>query len=373
MWINPGQLQGVRDELARLPPLVNATDVEALRSLLTRVAAGEAQVVQSGDCAEDPAECTPGYVARKAALLDLLAGAMKMINHKPVLRVGRIAGQFAKPRSQPTEWVGDVELPVFRGHLVNSPEPEPEGRQADPRHLLTGYHAASQVMTHLGWRNPAARSGFDPPVWTSHEMLVLDYELPTVRPDGEGRFVLTSTHWPWIGERTSQPNGAHVALLSQVTNPVACKVGPRITADELLVLCDRLDPGREPGRLTLIARMGADAIVNLLPSLVAAARAAGHPVIWLCDPMHANTVVAPGGLKTRFLTSIRQEIQGFQWAVRAAGGTAGGLHLETTPDDVTECVVDEAQVDEVGHKYTTFCDPRLNPEQALTVVSAWRC
>lgn len=372
MWINPGQLQGVRDELTALPPLVDATDVAALRSLLTRVATGEAQVVQSGDCAEDPAECTPGYVARKAAMLDLLAGAMKMTTHKPVLRVGRIAGQFAKPRSHPTEWVGGVELPVFRGHLVNSPDPEPEGRQADPRRLLAGYHAASQVLTHLGWRNPAVRPGFDPPVWTSHEVLVLDYELPTVRPDGAGRFVLTSTHWPWIGERTRQPNGAHVALLSQVTNPVACKVGPRITSDELLVLCDRLDPRREPGRLTLIARMGADAIVDLLPSLVATTRAAGHPVIWLCDPMHANTIVSPGGLKTRLLKAIRQEIQGFQWAIRAAGGTAGGLHLETTPDDVTECVLDESRLNEVGHKYTTFCDPRLNPEQALTVVSAWR-
>lgn len=372
IWADPAHITKVRAELAKLPPLVNPEDVAELRRLLTKVAHGEAHIVQSGDCAEDPAESTAGYVARKAALLDLLAGTMKMITQKPVLRVGRIAGQFAKPRSQPTERIGNIELPVFRGHLVNSPEPQPEGRQPDPHRLLTGYRAADQILTHLGWRDCATRFGFDPPIWTSHEVLLLDYELPTIRADSNGQFTLTSTHWPWIGERTNQPDGAHVALLTQVTNPVACKVGPRMTPDNLLALCQQLDPTRQPGRLTLIARMGATAIGDLLPTLVKATRAAGHPVIWLCDPMHANTVVSPGGLKTRFLTSIKQEVQQFQWAVRSAGGIAGGLHLETTPDDVTECIPDESHIDQVGNKYTSFCDPRLNPTQALSIVSTWR-
>lgn len=371
VWIDPGQVRKVRDELARLPPLVDAQPVKVLRTLLSRVAAGEAQVVQCGDCAEDPAECSAGDVARKAAVLDLLAGAMKMNTGKPVLRVGRIAGQFAKPRSQPVEHVGGLELPVFRGHLVNSPEPDPEGRKPAPQRLLAGYRAARQVLAHLGWPNPTFLPGFEPPVWTSHEVLLLDYELPMVRPVGDGRLLLTSTHWPWIGERTRQHDGAHVALLSRVVNPVACKIGPRVTADELLFLCERLDPEREPGRLTLIVRMGADVVVELLPSLVTATRAAGHPVIWLCDPMHANTVVSPNGLKTRYLESIKREIRGFQQAVLAGGAVAGGLHLETTPDDVVECVPDKSHVDQVGDKYASLCDPRLNPRQALSVISAW--
>ncbi|MGP3923128.1 3-deoxy-7-phosphoheptulonate synthase [Streptomyces sp. 8N616] len=373
-WGDASRLQRVREELAASPGLVDAEDVRTLLSLLARVSAGEALVVQSGDCSEDPAESTLGYVARKAAVLDLLAGAIKMIAHKPVVRAGRIAGQFGKPRSNPTERVGGAELPVYRGHMVNSPEPDPDSRRPAPGRLLTCYQAAADVMGHLGWRNPrdpAGRSRIDAPVWTSHEALLLDYELPMVRRDEEGRLVLTSTHWPWIGERTRRLDGAHVALLSRVVNPVACKVGPGMTVDELLGLCERLDPAREAGRLTLIARMGAGVVADRLPKLVAAARAEGHPVIWLTDAMHGNTVTLSNGFKTRFLETIEREINEFQNAVRAEGGTAGGMHLETTPDDVTECVPNESGVEHVGDKYTSFCDPRLNPSQALRVASAW--
>ncbi|MFD7896532.1 3-deoxy-7-phosphoheptulonate synthase [Streptomyces sp. NPDC059568] len=370
-WEDPLQVEQVRKELAARPALVDARDVRTLRSLLARVAAGKAHVVQAGDCAEDPAECTPGYVARKAGLLDMLAGALQMDTCKPVVRAGRMAGQFAKPRSKPTEWIGDLELPVYRGHMVNSPEPDPELRRADPERLLAGYRSARDVIGHLGWPNQGGRTRMGAPIWTSHEALLLDYELPMVRRDEQGRLLLTSTHWPWIGERTRQVDGAHVALLAEVGNPVACKVGPSMTADELLALCERLDPGREKGRLTLIARMGAEAVTERLPALVEAVRAAGHPVIWLTDPMHGNTVSTPDGLKTRFLQAITREVTEFQYAVRNAGGIAGGLHLETTPDDVTECVRSESQIDQVGAKYTTFCDPRLNPGQALSVISAW--
>jgi len=370
-WDDPALLRRVTDDLAGRPAVVNAADVRFLRGQLAQVAAGEAHVVQAGDCAEDPAECTGGYIAAKAAVLDLLAGTMRMASRRPVLRVGRIAGQFAKPRSQDTERVGGRELPVYRGHLVNRPEPEAAGRRPDPRRLLTCYQVARDAVNNLDWYLPAERLRIDTPVWTSHEALVLDYELPLLRRDQTGHLVLTSTHWPWIGERTRQVDGAHVALLARVSNPVACKVGPTMTEDELLRLCEALDPDRVPGRLTLIARMGAERVVERLPALVAAVRAARHPVIWLSDPMHGNTVTAPDGLKTRFVETVRRELEGFQEAVRSAGGVVGGVHLETTPDEVTECVADASAIGRVGDKYTTFCDPRLTPEQAVEVLSAW--
>ncbi|MFF0431565.1 3-deoxy-7-phosphoheptulonate synthase [Streptomyces sp. NPDC004327] len=370
-WEDEAEVLRVRKELAALPTLVHAEDVRTLRTVLARVAAGEAHVVQAGDCAEDTAECTPGHVARKAGLLNVLAGRLEMHTCFPVVRVGRLAGQFGKPRSRPTERVGDLELPVYRGHMVNSPEPDPELRRPDPRRLLGGYEAARAAMAHLGWLDESGRTRIGAPVWTSHEALLLDYEVPMLRRQPDGRLLLTSTHWPWIGERTRQLDGAHVALLAEVVNPVACKVGPGMTADELLALCERLDPGREAGRLTLIARMGAGTVAERLPALVGAVRAAGHPVSWLTDPMHGNTVNTPSGLKSRFLETITREVDEFQHAVAAGGGVAGGLHLETTPDDVTECVRDASQVDLVGTRYTSCCDPRLNPDQALSVASAW--
>ncbi|GAA2916796.1 hypothetical protein GCM10020221_10970 [Streptomyces thioluteus] len=208
-------------------------------------------------------------------------------------------------------------------------------------------------------------------MWTSHEALLLDYEMPMLRVDEKGRLFLGSTHWPWIGERTRQLEGAHVALLAEVSNPVACKVGPTMEPGDLLALCERLDPWRDPGRLTLIARMGADAVTDRLPRLVEAVRGAGHPVIWLSDPVHGNTVTAPGGHKTRIVETVSLEVSRFVEAVRTAGGVAGGLHLETTPDDVTECASTEDRLGSVGERYTSHCDPRLNPSQALAVVSSW--
>lgn len=370
-WEDASQVERVREELAARPPLVTPRDIRTLHSHLARVAAGEAVIVQAGDCAEDPDESTAAHVARKAAVLDLLAGAMKMGARTPVIRIGRIAGQFAKPRSKPTELVDGVQLPVYRGHMVNGPAADPESRRPDPLRLLTGYMAADDVIRHLGWRRPANIPAIDPPVWTSHEALLLDYEVPMLRRDDDGRLFLASTHFPWIGERTRQVDGAHVALLAEVANPVACKVGPSMTTDELLALCDRLDPERDPGRLTLIARMGADNVAAKLPPLVAAVRAAGHPVSWLSDPMHGNTVTAPGGLKTRLTTVVEREIAEFRRAVLAGGGVAGGLHLETTPDDVTECVHEEQHAVACGERYTSFCAPRLTPGQAVSVVSAW--
>ncbi|MEV7770871.1 3-deoxy-7-phosphoheptulonate synthase [Kitasatospora sp. NPDC086791] len=371
-WPDPDLARRVRRQLAALPGLLAAEEVLALRARLAAVATGAALVLQAGDCAEDPADCTPRDVARRSDLLDLLAGRMAEGTGRPVLRVGRLAGQFAKPRSAPTERVGDLELPAYRGHMVNGPEPAAERRRPDPTRMLSGYRLADAVLRYLGWADRGAHPRPAPGVWTSHEALLLDYEVPLVRRSASGRAWLSSTHWPWIGERTRQVDGAHVALLAQVVNPVACKVGPTMTAAELTALCERLDPGRDPGRLTLITRMGADGIDGRLPALVAAARAAGHPVIWLCDPMHGNTLATPDGFKTRLLHRIVQEVTRFQDVVAEGGGVAGGLHLEATPDDVTECARTWADVPHVGDKYTSLCDPRLNPDQAVEVVSAWR-
>ncbi|MER6360002.1 3-deoxy-7-phosphoheptulonate synthase [Kitasatospora sp. NPDC001527] len=371
-WSDLLQVSRVGEALASRPALVQPDELATLRALLGKVAAGEALVLQSGDCAEDPQECTRQHVARKTALLDLLAGTLGLRTGQPVIRAGRIAGQFAKPRSRPTEVVDGIELPVFRGHMVNGPEPDPEARRPDPLRILTGYMAAGDIVEHLGWRDRAAgRDVVEPLVWTSHEALLLDYETPMLRVDDKGRLFLGSTHWPWIGERTRQVEGAHVALLAQVANPVACKVGPTVEPDELLALCEKLDPWRDPGRLTLIARMGAEAVADRLPKLVDAVRGAGHPVVWLSDPVHGNTFAAPGGLKTRLVETVALEVARFVEAVRGAGGVAGGLHLETTPDDVTECASTEADLGSVGERYTSRCDPRLNPGQAVAVVSSW--
>ena len=371
-WSDVSQVRRMREVLASRPMLVRAEDVRTLRRMLADVAAGRSLVVQAGDCAEDPDECTPEHIRRKSAAMHTLAGALTVITDKPVLRAGRIGGQFAKPRTSPTERIGGVTLPVFRGHLVNGPGPTLESRLPDPLRLLTGYMAASEIMEHLGWRGICPRQETGPPVWASHEALLLDYEVPLLRRDGTGSRILGTTHWPWIGERTRQVDGAHVALLADVANPVACKVGPETTKDQVLRLCERLDPEREPGRLTLIARMGADLAAYRLMPLAEAVAGAGHPVIWLCDPMHGNTVRTPGGHKTRLVKTLMREVRDFVPAVETAGGVAGGLHLETTPDDVTECAIDEAGFGQVGDRYLSFCDPRLTLWQAVAVISAWR-
>ncbi|BAJ31603.1 MULTISPECIES: 3-deoxy-7-phosphoheptulonate synthase [Kitasatospora] len=372
-WAHHPRLDQARAHLRRMPALVDIEAVHRLGSLLREAAAGHLQIVQAGDCAEDPAEAVPEDVARKTALLDVLAGMMKLASGRPVLRVGRLAGQFGKPRSNPTETVHGVDMPVYRGHMVNRPEPDAELRRPDPDHLLTGYRAASDTMHYLGWRGTAGRRPeYGVPVWTSHEALLLDYELPMLRREPDGSLLLASTHWPWVGERTRQLDGAHVALLAAVANPVAVKVGPGMTPGELLALCERLDPGRSPGRLTLIARMGAENAPRRLPALVEAVARAGHPVLWLSDPMHGNTVSGPEGLKTRLVETVVREVRAFQEAVRAGGGVAAGLHLETTPDAVTECVSATVDLHRIGDKYLSFCDPRLNPQQAIEVTSAWR-
>ncbi|GAB1340209.1 3-deoxy-7-phosphoheptulonate synthase [Streptomyces sp. E-15] len=374
-WDDPVQVAAARAELARLPGLVGGEEVRLLRTLLAEAATGHCLVIQAGDCAEDPAECAPSAVLRKAGLLDALAGVMVAGTGKPVVRIGRIAGQFAKPRSAPTETVGGLELPVYRGHLVNGPEPTPAARRPDPRRMLDCYYAAHRAVTYLRQRTSDWALPTGAPVWTSHEALVFDYELPLLRRTAAGDILLASTHLPWIGERTRQPDGPHALMLAQVSNPVAVKIGPTIRPEELLALCARLDPGREPGRLTLIARMGADAVGDALEPLVRTVREAGHPVAWLCDPMHGNTVKSPSGAKVRSVRTVVEEVRTFLAVVARAGGTPAGLHLETTPYDVDECVWgDPAEYDLVADRAAgpvSHCDPRLNPAQAVEVARAW--
>src|ERR1019366_4848440 len=370
-WHDLPAARRIRAELAGLPSIVARAEIDTLHALLVEVAAGRAYLIQAGDCAEDPSECTADWVQRKAQFLNILAEALGG-RHSPVIRVGRIAGQFAKPRSQSTEHVGQQQILSFRGHLINSPDPTPDARRHDPRRMLQCYHAARNAANTLRKMSDDVTLPVFHRIWTSHEALVLDYELPQVRPDARGRLILTSTHLPWIGDRTRQFNGAHVRLFSAIANPIACKIGPSATPAELTTLCARLDPHRTPGRLTLVARLGAGNVARQLPALVRAVRAPGHPAIWLCDPMHANTVTGPSGRKTRLLTTLCHEITRFLEAVTAERGVAGGLHLETTPHPVTECVHDEGRLEQLRYAhYTTTCDPRLNLDQALLMARAW--
>ncbi|UXY22628.1 3-deoxy-7-phosphoheptulonate synthase [Streptomyces cynarae] len=358
--------------LTELPGLVDEDEVDTFGALLAEAASGALGVVQAGDCAEDPGHCVPERLAAKAELLRTLAAVLTAATGRETVTVGRIAGQFAKPRSRATEVVDGVALPSFRGLMVNAPDPDPAARRPDPGRLLICYAAARTAVEFL--REHTAPGEPHRRIWTSHEALVLDYELPLARRTPDGRLLLTSTHWPWVGDRTRDPEGAHVRLLAEVANPVACKVGPTMTTAALLRLCALLDPHRTPGRLTLIARMGPGQAARRLPGLVAAVRAAGHPVLWLCDPLHANTITAPDGLKTRVVATAVAEIRAFCAAVQAAGGVAGGLHLEATPEPVAECLWHASEVrPEDPAAYTTLCDPRLNRAQALAAVEAWRC
>lgn len=374
-WGDPHQLAHVRNLLSVSDALVDADQITMLRASLERVARGEALVLQVGDCAENPDECSESHIAAKSGLVHRLADMLGARSGLPVVRVGRIAGQFAKPRSKPFERGGDaLVLPAYQGHMVNAPEFDAYSRKADPLRMLMCFMAAREALQHLGWRTDDDWTERDDEsrIWTSHEALLMDYEQPQVRRLDRRQWMLGSTHWPWIGERTRQIDGAHVALLSKVVNPVGCKVGPSMGPGELRELCKRLDPHREPGRLTLIVRMGADVIVDRLPALVRAVRDAGHPVLWLSDPMHANTVKRADLTKTRLVATIVKELRQFLACLDEAGVAAHGLHLEASPYAVAECVGGASPPPDTATAGSpSLCDPRLSPEQAAEVVSAW--
>ncbi|MGV9310697.1 3-deoxy-7-phosphoheptulonate synthase [Streptomyces sp. NPDC003691] len=358
--------------LASAAPLVSPAEVRALRRTLARLTDTGSLVLQLGDCAESLYECTPRHVAEKLKVIDALADRFAELTGGSVVRIGRMGGQFAKPRSRETERHGGREMPSFRGHMINSAIPTPLTRLPNPRRMVWAYQAGAEV--HAAMREHRAAGGLpgEGP-WSSHEALVIDYESRLIRTDpAADEAYLSSTHFPWAGERTREPGGAHIALLSSVVNPVGCKIGPAADPDDVLRVCAALDPQREPGRLVLIPRMGWDRIRDTLPRLVRGVANAGHPVVWLCDPMHGNTTTSGSGLKTRHLSHVMAEVVAFRDVLEANRQYAGGLHLEVAAADVTECVGGSVPDEEaLERRYTSLCDPRLNIHQAGEVIGAW--
>ncbi|WP_405015701.1 3-deoxy-7-phosphoheptulonate synthase [Kitasatospora sp. NBC_00070] len=364
-WPETRAVEQVTARLRELPPLVGLEDCLELRRRLAEVAAGRAHLVQGGDCAELFAEVSTHTVRRKAAQLGELADLVAVGTGRPTVPVGRIAGQFAKPRSEPFEPgpLGE-RLPVYRGDAVNSPPATAEARMPDPGRLLTAHRLSAEINRQLDAEAAAGRR-----VFTSHEALLLDYELPLTRGLGALRHN-ASAHLLWIGERTRQPAGRHVAALADTANPVAVKLGPTSTAEDLAELAAVLDPERIPGRLSFVLRFGADRVESVLPGLVRAAAEAGLRPAWICDPMHGNTERSPAGRKIRRMTNVLAEIRAFTRVLRSLGEHPGGIHLELTPDDVTECVSDHHDAAEQP-RYWTACDPRLNPGQARLAVATF--
>jgi 3-deoxy-7-phosphoheptulonate synthase len=375
-WSAHPAYEPVRTALRDAAAMVTLADLDGLRQSLASVAMGNARLLQAGDCAESFYECTPERTDAKLTVLERVADCWELLGGLAVVRIGRIGGQFAKPRSSETERFKERDIPAFRGHLINSELPTLSARQHDPRRMLWAYEASARVLERLAERRKshAPLAGFlERGPWSSHEALVLDYEMCMLREDpASGTAYLASTHLPWVGLRTHQPHLPHVQLLARVANPVGCKIGPETSPETTLQLCAALDPDRVPGRLVLIVRMGAGRIEEALPDLVAAVRKAGHPVVWLSDPMHGNTVLTPTGHKTRHLSQIEAEVRAFGRVIERAGMPAGGLHLEMAATDVTECVGGPVRSEaDVPTRYLSLCDPRLNPEQAVRVLSAW--
>ncbi|MCU1351665.1 MAG: phospho-2-dehydro-3-deoxyheptonate aldolase [Acidimicrobiales bacterium] len=415
-WPDEAALEQVLKQMSTLPPLVFAGEARALTAHLGDVASGKAFLLQAGDCAESFESFGADSIRDKLQVILQMAVVLTYSSGVPTVKVGRIAGQFAKPRSAPTELVGDLELPSFRGHMVNDIVPTAAARTPDPERLLQAYHQSSATLNLLraftkggfadlgrihAWNQDfvaSSREGqryervadeidramrfmkacgvdttsmpalHEVDFFTSHEALVLGYEEALTRRDSlTGDWYDCSAHMLWIGERTRQVDGAHMAFLSGVGNPLGCKLGPTATPDEVVALCERLNPEHVPGRLTLIARMGADRVETALPPLLAAARDGGHPVVWTCDPMHGNTFTASGGQKTRRFDDILREIAGFFAAHAAEGTWPGGVHVELTGDDVTECLggAEEILDTDLGARYETMCDPRLNGRQSV--------
>lgn len=415
-WPDADATAAVRDRLRQLPPLVFAGEARKLLASLGEVAEGRAFLLQAGDCVESFREVSAIQIREKLKVLLQMSAVLTYGATLPVVKVGRIAGQFAKPRSSRTEVVDGVELPTFRGHIVHSDEPTPEARVPDPERILQGYYQAvstlnllraftkggfadlTQVhtwnqefvasspegrryevianeigralrfMESIGIDLGSERTIHEVDVWTSHEGLLLDYEEPLTRKDSlTGQWYDCSAHMLWIGERTRGIDGAHVEFFAGVHNPIGVKLGPGAAPDEVVALCERLNPLRTPGRVTLITRMGAARVREALPPLLRAVREAGTPVVWSCDPMHANTFVTPSGHKTRRFDDVMAEIEGFFAAHREVGTWPGGIHLEFTGDDVTECLGGSEAVreEQLLHRYETLCDPRLNARQSL--------
>ncbi|MGW7263318.1 3-deoxy-7-phosphoheptulonate synthase [Streptomyces sp. NPDC054842] len=371
-WDSEELVETVRADLATLPPLVDAGAVHRLRTELARAARGSAFVLQGGDCAEPFLDSAPPRITAKATQLSQLADLLAAGTALPVTRIGRFAGQYAKPRSRAVETLADgTVLPVYRGDAVNRPAADPAARRPDPARLRAAYdHAASCLDTLLLQGHLTHDTAGS--VYTSHEALLVDLEAPLVREDTEAAgHYSSSAHMLWIGERTRQLDGWHIGFAETVNNPVGVKLGPHASPDDVRELCERLTRGHGAGRLSLITRLGATETARRLPALVEAAADFTGRVVWLCDPMHGNTVRHPSGRKTRLLTDMLREITDFFAVLRAHDTPPGGLHLEMTPDDVTECVEDPAGLaTDTLPRFRSTCDPRLGPDQARSLLKA---
>jgi 3-deoxy-7-phosphoheptulonate synthase len=412
-WPDQAAVAAVTSEIARIPPLVFAGECDSLTQRLAAVARGEAFVLQGGDCAETFAGSTADAIRGKLRTLLQMAVILTYAASVPVVKIGRLAGQFAKPRSQVTETRDGTELPVYRGDAVNGLEFTAEARTPDPHRLLRACHYSAATLnlcrafTQGGYADlrqvhawntdfvagsPAGRryealageidraltfmnaSGIDPAefrtveFYSSHEALLLDYEGALTRIDSRtGLAYDTSAHFPWIGERTRALDGAHVEFFRHLRNPIGVKLGPLTTPQDALSLIEALNPDNEPGRLTFITRMGAARIRSCLPPIAEKVAASGAQVAWVCDPMHGNTIEALNGQKTRHVEDILAEVTGFFEVHRSLGTHPGGIHIEFTGDDVTECVGGSHGLTEADltSRYETACDPRLNRGQSL--------
>lgn len=372
-WTRWDDLDRVLGELARRPALVSEETTAALREELAFVARGTAFVIQAGDCAELFSDSGPERIRAKATALHALGDLFESLTKLPVVRIGRFAGQYAKPRSNPWEQLPDgTRVPVYRGDAVNGAEATASARQADPHRLLRAYELAQRALVELRTAPPASGtvSAVLAPTYISHEALLLEYEHALLRSDARGGRYASSAPFLWIGERTRQPDHAHIDLAATVSNPVGVKVGPDASPADVTALLDRLNPGNQPGRLTLIVRMGAERIGVALPALLAGLGPRAAEAVWMTDPMHGNTRTTAAGQKSRVLTDVLSEVETFFIVMRAHGLHAGGLHLESAPDDVTECVLrtEDLAVDTPLPRYESACDPRLNPAQAAEVV-----
>jgi len=410
------KLAAVETELSRRPPLVFAGEARKLEQSLAQVAEGKAFLLQGGDCAESFAEFHPDNIRDTFRVLLQMAVILTYGASLPVVKVGRLAGQFAKPRSAPTETIDGVELPSYRGDSVNGMEFTEAARLPDPDRLLRAYNQSASTLNLLrafaqggyadlhqvhSWTlgfisdSPQAERYRDwasriqeclafmeacgltsenvseireTDFYTSHEALLLNYEQALTRIDSTtGKPYATSAHLLWIGERTRQLDHAHVEFMRGISNPIGCKAGPNMDPDELLRLCDTLNPQNRPGRLTVYTRMAADRLKDHLPVLIRRMQSEGRNIVWACDPMHANTIKSASGYKTRAFDKVLEEVRAFFAVHKGEGSHAGGVHFEMTGQDVTECIggAQEITDERLGDRYHTHCDPRLNASQAL--------
>ena len=412
-WPDQTELDHALKQIASYPPLVFAGEARSLQNALGQVCAGNAFLLQAGDCAESFDEFTANNIREKLRVILQMAVMLTYSMGVPVVKVGRMAGQFAKPRSNDMEVRGDITLPAYRGDAVNDIEFSEKSRTPDPHRLVRVYNTSAATLnlvraftqggfadlrqvhewnkgfirdSSVGVRyeqmaneigralafvksagvNPESFKAVD--FFSSHEALILEYEKALTRIDSRtGDAYDVSGHFIWIGERTRQLDGAHVDFASKVRNPIGIKLGPKSTVDDALALIDKLDPNREPGRITFITRMGAGKIREALPALVDGVTKSGAKVLWVCDPMHGNTYEAPTGYKTRKFDDVMDEVKGFFEVHKALGTHPGGIHIELTGDDVTECVGGGEQIshEDLASRYETACDPRLNHSQSL--------